>query len=84
MSPPSLFFLGYLLLGIQLIILVVGFVLFFVQSKRRRTIGKVLIVLGSVELPLLPIIPVSIATIILGIVSLYYASRNSKTNSGSL
>ena len=78
MYSPSLIYLVLLLLGIQLTILVVGFVLFFVQSKRRSTIGKVLIVLGSVELPLSPIILVSIATIILGIVSFYYASRNSK------
>ena len=88
MSVASILYFLFLMLGIPLIILVVGFVLFFVRSKHRRKIGVVLIVLGSIYLSIWLILGggihidgeamISIAIIILGLVSLYYASRNSK------
>jgi len=89
MSVASILYFLFLMLGIPLIILVVGFVLFFVRSKHRRKIGAVLIVIGGVELSIWLILSggiphigsgeiISIVTIILGLVSLYSASRNSK------
>ena len=88
MTATWLFYVWFLLLGIPLTILVVGFVLFLVQSKHRKKIGIVLIVLGSVELSFWLILGggihigsgalISIAIILLGLISLYYASRNSK------
>ena len=81
MSVASLFYLTFLLIGIPLIILVVGFILFLVQSKHRKGIGIALIVIGSVELSIWLILAggihigsgtlVSTATIILGLISLY-------------
>ena len=77
----------FLFFGIPLVFLGVGFILFLVRSRIRKTIGGVLVVLGSLELSLWFIltritivseIMVYIATIILGLFSLYYASRNSK------
>ena len=85
MSPASIFYFSFLLIGIPLLILVVGLVLFFVWSKHRRTIGIALLVLGSIELSIWIILGggiligiggmPSIAIIILGLVSLYSASR---------
>lgn len=81
MSVAWLFYLTFLLIGIPLIILIVGFVLFFVQSKHRKKVGVALLVLGSVELCFWLILGggihigsgtlISIAIIILGLVSLY-------------
>ena len=81
MSIAWLYYLTFLFIGIPLIILVVGFILFFVQSRHRKGIGVVLIVLGSVELSIWLILGggihigsgtlISIATIILGLISLY-------------
>lgn len=70
--------------GIPIIILVVGFVLFSIRPKHRKTIGVVLFVSGSLELSLWLIltkitvvseIMIYVVTIILGIISLYYASK---------
>ena len=88
MSVGSILYLWFLLFGIPLIILVVGFVLFFVRPKHGRKIGVVLVVLGSIELSIWLILGggihigsgalISVATVLLGLISLYYASRNSE------
>ena len=86
MIPDYAFYLSFFLFsGIPLIILFVGFILFLVKIERRRTIGFVLIVLGDLELSLwllitkslmFNVILVFVATIFLGIISLYYSSRS--------
>ena len=83
MVPWYAFFVSFFLFfGLPIIILVAGFVLFFVQSKHRKTVGVVLVVLGGFELAFWLVltritltsgIVVYLATIILGFVSLYYA-----------
>ena len=86
MIPDWAFYISFFLFsGIPLIILFVGFFLFLVKPKRRRTLGIVLIVLGDLELSLwllitkslmFNVILVYVATIFLGIISLYYANRS--------
>lgn len=88
MSPASILYLWFLFYGIPLIILVVGFVLFFVRPKHGRKTGVVLVVLGSIELSIWLILGggihidsgalISVATVLLGLLSLYSASKNNK------
>ena len=83
MFPSTLIDIFFILFtGIPLIILVVGFVLFLVKVKRRRTIGIVLIVSGVLELSFWLLlfrslmfngILLYIGTIVLGITSLIYS-----------
>ena len=84
MIPDYAFYLSFFLFsGIPLIILFVGFVLFLVKFKIRRKTGVILIVLGGLELSVWLLLTKSlmfngilvfVATIFLGIISLYYSS----------
>lgn len=88
MTPDWIFFVSSLFLyGIPIIILAVGFTLFFIKFKHRRMIGAILVLLGSLELSFWLIVTnglifsgivVYLMTIILGIVSLLFANKTPK------
>ena len=85
MTPDWIFFVSFLFLeGIPIIILAVGFILFFIKFKHRKMIGAILVLGGSLELSFWLIatnglifngIVVYLMTIILGIVSLLFANK---------
>ena len=88
MTPDWIFFVSSLFLfGIPMIILAVGFILFFIKFKHRKMIGAILVLGGSLQLSFSLIVTnglifngtfVYLMTIILGIVSLLFANKTPK------